>query len=234
MTKKTESTAIVDLKAEVAARLAAQAAVRDSMATGGAYISFKGGHMSIDGTPVPSGEVAVVPLGVAFERTYYEGEYNPDVPQTPACYTFNGQIPHPEAVSPQSPTCKGCPHDEWGSGARGKGKKCRESARLAVIAADADYDTASIYTAKVPISSIGTVKDYLAYCTANGKLIGQTIAKLKVVPDAKTIFKVTLTPVDAVDVDLELVLKRMDTAEGLVHQPYPVLDAPAQKTSSKY
>ena len=232
MAKKEESTALADVKAELEARLKAQAAVRDQMAGSNSYISFKGGHLTIDGTAVPSGEVEILPLAIVFERTWYEGDYNPDKPQTPACYTFNANFPHAEAGKPQNATCKGCPHDEWGSGPRGKGKACRESARLAVIAADADPLTASIYTAKIPISSLGTVKDFIAYCGSNGKLTGQIVTKLKVMPDAKTIFKVSMTPLRETTTDLLALLPRLDAAVEVANTPYPVFEE--QVANTKY
>lgn len=230
---KPASTEMQDMQAIIAAKLAAQNAVRGQLAGGAAYISFKSGHLTIDGSPVPSGEVDVIPLAIAFERTKYLGEYDADKPQSPICFTFNGQFPHEEAAEPQNPTCKGCPHDAWGSGPRGKGKACRESARLAVIAADSDPATASIYTAKVPISSISTVKDLLAYATSHGKLTGQLVTRLTCKPDPKSIFKVSLTPLREVTAPLEELMPRILAAEETVNAPYRQMDEEVG-TSKKY
>jgi len=239
MSKKTEpvadseSTAVLDMKAEVEARLKAQAATREQMASGSALISFKGGRLSIDGTDVPSGEVEVIPLAIMFERTFYSKAYNPDVSQVPDCYTYDNIGPHPEAQAPQNPTCKGCPRDAWGSGKEGRGKACREAARLGVISSLADLNQSAVYMAKVPISSLGTVKDFLAYASANGQLTCQYKVRLKVVPDNKSIFKVSIIPLGNNQWSLEQLLPKMNAAIETLNQPYPDLNKD-HGTSSKY
>jgi hypothetical protein len=239
MTKvKTESaenagTKMTDIQAEIAARLKVQKEVREQLAGDSNFISFKAGHLSIDGTPVPSGEIDVVVLDITFERTYYDKPYDGATAQAPACYSYDGESPHEEASTPQSVNCAECARNAWGSGKEGRGKACREGARLGLISADADPEKAKIYIAKVPVSSLKTVKDYLAYCQSRGKLVGQAEARLVLRLHPKSIFAVTLTPTKDSGIDDKTLLKRTRDAEQITRLPYPILDK-APQTSGKY
>lgn len=217
-----ESTAVMTVEEQLKQRLALQTQTLQKMAGGHTNISFKGGNIIVDDQVIPGGELDVIILGVVNERTFYDGPYDPNSPQTPACYSFNLQLPHPEAEQPQHENCRGCPQDEWGTGAQGRGKACREAARIALTSATADLEQATIYTAKVPISSIGTVRELVGKAGAAGKLLGQFVVKLIVKPDAKTFFKVTLMPIGENKADMNLILQRMDEAENLLNKPYPV------------
>lgn len=58
------------------------------VAPAGQFISFRGGILSIAGSPQQDNEVKVVVLDHCFENALYEGDFNPDVPQNPICFAF--------------------------------------------------------------------------------------------------------------------------------------------------
>jgi hypothetical protein len=218
-----ESTAIMSVEDLVKQQLAIQQQKMAQMSVGANLISFKGGQLIVDGLPVPGGEAEVIVLANQGERSYYEGQFDPSKPQVPTCYSFDGDAPHPEARDPQHETCEGCPQNAWGS--KGKGKACREGTRVALLPAAAPLDSAPMYQASFPITSMGSVKDFFSRCANSGKLSGQFITQLKVVPDAKSFFKASLTPKSQIEgQDLAVLLGRMETARKQLVQPYPVFE----------
>lgn len=218
-----ESTAVVSVEELVKQQLALQQQKMAQMSVGANLISFKGGQLLVDGLPVPGGEAEVIVLAQQGERSYYEGPFDPSKPQVPACYSFDGEKPHPEAQDPQHTTCEGCPQNAWGS--KGKGKACREGTRVALLPASAPLESAPMYQASFPITSMGSVKDFFSRCANSGKLSGQFVAQLKVVPDAKSFFKASLTPKSQVEgQDLVVLLDRMDAARKQLVQPYPTFE----------
>ena len=232
-----ESTAVVSIEEQIKQQLALQQQKMAQMQVGANLISFKGGQLIVDGLPVPGGEAEVIVLAQQGERSYYEGAFDPSKPQVPACYSFDGIAPHPEASDPQNATCEGCPQNEWGS--KGKGKACREGTRVAVLPASAPLDSAPMYQCSFPITSMGSVKDFFSRCANSGKLSGQFITQLKVVPDAKSFFKASLAPKQlAENQDLVVLLERVETARKQLVQPYPVFSeaevAPVKAKSKKF
>ena len=75
---------------------------------------------------------------------YYSTGFDPADIQPPDCFAIGQKredcIPSRNVPHKEHPTCKGCPQAEWGSGARGKGKACKESTLLAVLPPDAASD----------------------------------------------------------------------------------------------
>ena len=219
------SNELISLEEQVKQQLALQQTKMAALQTGPNLISFKGGQLIVDGTPIAGGEAEVYVLAQQAERAYYEGEYDSSKPQVPACYSFDLETPHPDSSSPQNPTCLGCAQNEWGSASRGKGKACRESARVAVVPATAPLETAPMYQCSFPITSVGSVKEFMGRCAQSGKLSGEFKARLKVVPDPKSFFKASLTPLQTVEHPMRVLLDRMQQARDVLMSPYPVLNA---------
>lgn len=219
-----ENTQIVSIEEQVKQQLALQQEKMAAMQTGPNLISFKGGQLIVDNVPIPGGEAEVFVLAQQAERAYYAGEYDPSKPQVPACYSFDLEAPHPEAADPQNMTCEGCPQNEWGSALRGKGKACRESARVAIVPATAPLETSPMYQCSFPITSMGSVKEFLGRCAQSGKLAGEFKTRLKVVPDPKSFFKASLTPLQTVEQPMRVLIERMAQARDMLLSPYPVLE----------
>ena len=96
-------TAVETLEQQLARQLAAQALAAQGMRTSGSYISFKNAILKVDGQPVPNNTADVRVLAVVGERAWYDGEFDADVVQVPACYALDSGEPH-ELSSPPNPT----------------------------------------------------------------------------------------------------------------------------------
>jgi hypothetical protein len=202
------------------------------MRTTGAYIGFKNAILKVDGNPVPGNKAEVRVLAAIPERAWYAGAYDPDVAQVPACYALDSSEPHQQSADPQSDFCESCPKNKWGSAPPrpgstlpGKGKACREGARLVVVAAGTPLKIAPMYTAKIPVTSLSAVNTFIDRCASGGKLTGEFVAVLGVIEDKKSFFKVLLDPKEFTpDMDLHLLMERQDTAYQLAMTPYPQID----------
>ncbi len=120
-------------------------------------ISIKGGkyRMMVNGEQVSvskDDKMNVVIVDAAhLARTYYEGEYNPDDPQPPACWSDDTQVPAKDVGGgKQSDRCMNCKQNISGSG-QGKGKACRFSQRLAVVI-EGELD--KVYQIQLPATSV--------------------------------------------------------------------------------
>lgn len=110
-----------------------------------------------DGTTHP-GPMNVVILDFVSYNAMYEGQYNPNDIQPPACFAIGKNkaemAPSPNATNPQSDKCSTCPKNEFGSDpAGGKGKACKNKYRLAVIPGDfAEKDQSEIEIMTLEVS----------------------------------------------------------------------------------
>jgi len=234
MTKKTETkteepqapagTQLETLEQRLQRELAAQALAAQGMRTSGSYISFKNAILKVDGQPVPNNTADVRVLAIVGERAWYAEEFDADQVQVPDCYALDDTAPHELAKNPQSDVCATCPKNKWGSAAKGRGKACREGARVIVVPAGTSLEIAQMSTAKVPVTSLATVQTFSSRCTQAGKLTGECITTLSVVEDKKSFFKVHLNIKEVTPIDLELLLKKQAEAYELAVTPYPVLE----------
>lgn len=195
------------------------------------FISIKGGRFKFNGADVGT-ELTAVITGWTHENQYYDGPYDPEVAQTPACYAFgqdqDTMEPHEKAPEKQNDSCEGCPMNEWGSaGGRSNGKACKNVLRLALIADSdlEDLDNAELVYLKVPVMS---VKNFLVY---SKKKLADTlkrphwsvVTKMELVPDDKSQFRLTFDLEEKVeDSELFAPLKELwqKSMEG-IDFPYP-------------
>lgn len=233
MTKKTETqeapastgTQLETLEQRLQRELAAQALAAQGMRTSGSYISFKNAILKVDGQPVPNNTADVRVLAIAGERAWYSKEFDADEIQVPDCYALDDVVPHELSKDPQSDVCATCPKNKWGSATKGRGKACREGARVIVVPSGTPLDIAQMSTAKVPVTSLASVQTFSSRCTQAGKLTGECVTTLSVVEDKKSFFKVHLNIKEVSNnMDLELLLKKQAEAYELAITPYPVLE----------
>lgn len=224
---------VATIQDRIAQQLARQAEAAANMRTNGAFITFKNAQMKVDGQPVPNNAANVRVLAIVGERAWYDGPYDPDTPQVPACYSLDGTgEPHPEAKDPQADRCEECPKNKWGSApprpgstVPGKGKACREGARLIVCPAGTPLKSAPLYTAKIPVTSLQAVQTFASRALQMGALSGEFETQLTVSEDKRSFFKVHLTIQSrSTDIDPELLLTKQDEAYKLATQPYPQLE----------
>lgn len=218
-------TAIMSIQEQIAQQLARQNEAAQSLRSSGSYIGFKNAQLRVDGIAIPANQLDVRVLAALSERAWYSKDFDADAVQVPDCYALDDDVPHDQAKNPQSGSCAECAHNKWGSASRGKGKACRESARVIVIPANVPLASAQMYTAKVPVTSLSTVTSFTSRCGQANKLMGEFVTKLSVTEDKKTFFKVHLVPVEVTaDMDMAALLKAQNAAYELAMTPYPVLE----------
>jgi hypothetical protein len=218
-------TAVLSIQEQIAQQLARQNETAQGLRSSGSYIGFKNAQLKVDGISIPANQLDVRVLAALSERSWYSKDFDADVVQVPDCYALDSGVPHLESSNPQADSCGDCPHNKWGSASRGKGKACRESARVIVIPANVPLASAQMYTAKVPVTSLSTVTSFTSRCGQAGKLMGEFVTKLSVVEDKKSFFKVHLTPVEVTpEMDMAALLKAQDAAYNLAMTPYPSLE----------
>jgi hypothetical protein len=135
---------------------------------GGNFISLKGGMLSFQQAVIPGNVMKVIVVDWTLENQFYEGSYDPENSQAPSCYAFGrdakAMAPNPEYVEvPIAASCADCPNHEWGSAETGKGKACKEVARLGLIA-ESDFENiekAVLAYLKVPVTSMKYWAGYL-------------------------------------------------------------------------
>lgn len=257
-TAKPQSTAVVKWDDELA-KQAEIAAGMEANTGGGQFFSLKSGVLSWQDSPVAGNQMAVVILDSVLENVFYEGKYDPDVPQGPMCFAFGRDekdlAPHTvvvEAGNSQagaSGLCEGCEMNEWGSADVGKGKACRNTRRLALVPAGSfnqagkfeliedieHYESTAIGFMKLPVMS---VKGYASFVKQVAGTLRRPpfgiVTKVKVVPDTKSQFKVVFEPImNLPDELMGIIMKRHEEAESTIDFPYQPNEevAPAPKRS---
>lgn len=252
--KPSESTAIVNWD-QTLAEQAEIAAGMEKNTGGGQFFSMKGGQLSFNDNPVPGNQMAVVIVDSVLENVFYEGDYDPTTPTSPTCFAFardeSDLAPHEvvtAADQAQHDTCDGCPMNEWASAAKGKGKACRNTRRLAMVAAGtfdngrfkpiedpAHYESASFGYMKLPVTS---VKGYASFVKQIAGALRRPphgiFTKVTVAPDAKTQFKVVFEPISVVPNSLlPALMKRNKESQATIMFPYTLSDPEAEAPPAK-
>ena len=137
------SKAVVDIRAQLKAELEAQKS-RVAPPTDG-KISTRGKVFTLPDGRTSNGPLKLIILDWRIVHAYYTGIYDPAKRASPDCWALSTDLdcaPDPTKVKTiKCESCAKCPFNEYGSGATGKGKACKESRRLAVIPTDATEDT---------------------------------------------------------------------------------------------
>lgn len=114
------------------------------------------------------------------QNSYYPDGFDKDDMVPPTCFAINAEpsllSPSPNSPEKQSDTCHSCPHNQWGTGPRGKGRACKNSRVLAVMPADAGPDT-PIWVLQVSPTGIKPFDDYTR------SLISKKIAPIQLVTE---------------------------------------------------
>jgi len=258
--KKQEALATYD---EELAKLASEYADQEAGVGGGSFFSTRGGKLTYGDAPLPNNQMAVVILDGILENSYYTEDYNPDSPSSPVCYAFgrseDEMCPHAESTDPQAKGCAGCPNNQWGSAARGRGKACANRRRLALISAgrlDAsggfEFDTpeqlakAEIGFLRLPPTSLKGYATYVKQIAKVQKLPPFGVATLvSLESDPKTQFRLCFEQLQPAPKELhKAILERHKEARDLIEFPYktvtdadevnqPAAKAPARKTRAK-
>jgi hypothetical protein len=253
-----KTTAVAKWDEELARQAKLASAMEESTATGN-FFSLKGGILAFNDAPVPNNEMAVVVLDGVLENVYYEGKYDPDNIQGPKCFAFGRDEktmePHKivveagNSMAGASGLCQGCEMNEWGSADTGRGKACRNTRRLAMVAAgtfeagrfkafndEEQLEKAGIAYMKLPVTS---VKGYAAFVKQIANALNRPphaiYTKVSVRPDPQTQFKVVFEPLSTIPNELlGMVMKRHEEAKASIEFPYtPFEEAPAPQRGGR-
>jgi hypothetical protein len=194
---------------------------------GNRRISIRGGRfrMMVGGEQVlvnNSGELNVVIVNAAgLARTYYEGNYDPDNPVPPVCWSNDTRVPAPEVPEEnrKAARCADCEMNIKGSG-QGDTRACRFSQRLAVVL---EGDLETVYQLQVPAASIfGEAKGnnmglqaYVRFLTAHNTPVIAVVTKLRFDEnsDAPKLYFSAVRPLD--ENELRIVLKQRESEDAL-------------------
>lgn len=227
--------------------------------TGGNFFSTQGGILKFGEEELPGNEMLVVILDAIHENTYFPDAFDPDVMLPPTCFAFgrsdNEMEPHeniPDADSDKAETsffelqaewCDECPFSEWGSADKGRGKKCSNRRRLAVIPAgrfipgktrrdagemeifeDLDhFKDADIAFLKLPVTSTKAWAKYVHMLNKDHQAPPFAVfTHIWLENDEKNSFKICFDMVEVVEEEdlIEILFKRNEDAEAVIEQPY--------------
>ena len=188
----------VDWEKQMAA--AAERAKASVATVGGAqFLSIRAGVLTFDGNAVKDNTIEAVPVEFIRENAFYEGDYDADNPSPPVCFAFSQTMgegeaemaPHPDSPKPQSPDCKSCKWNQFGTADKGKGKACKNTFKLSLMHADYMKKPDAIANAplvflKVPPTSLGAYAGFVKkVANVLEKAFYQVVARIQVRPDPK-------------------------------------------------
>jgi hypothetical protein len=98
-------------------------------------------------------DVIIVNGAPNYNRTYYEGKYDPRAENNspPRCWSYDSKVPAPDVNEPVHDTCRECPMNIKGSGDNDT-RACKTKQRIAVVLA-VDPDS-GVYMLEIPPASI--------------------------------------------------------------------------------
>jgi hypothetical protein len=247
--KKNQPTTDVAAWDQELADLAKETAGTEASTAGGNFFSLRGGILKFNDAPIPGNKMIVVIVDAILENVHYAEKFDPDTVQSPDCYAFgrkdDDMKPHEQVETPQAKMCNECPHNEWGSAERGRGKECANVRRLALIPGGImengavkifdDLATNDVAYMKIPVTS---VKGYSAFAknitNALEIPLFAVLTQIEVVPDAKTQFKVVFTALDRVPkTQLPALLQKHKETRKLIDFPYPKFEAPQPEDTGR-
>jgi hypothetical protein len=250
-----QTTAVVSWEEEMAREARVAAAMVAGVGGNVPKFSIQGGMLSLDSQAVPGNAVAAVIVDQVLENTFYTGDFDRDNVKPPVCFAIGRDdetmVPHPDVVArgqAQNATCRGCPMNAFGSADRGKGKACKNRARLVVLHAG-EFDASGRFVPtndveafskgmlamfSVPPTSIGAYATYVKQIAATVRRPPYGVfTKIKVTPDPKVQVRVSFESLDRVpDAFLPAIMARAKEARPLAEQGYN-LDVEDEKLAAR-
>lgn len=108
-------------------------------------------------SPATSVEVVMLKVQKGESRTFYLKKYEDGDAAEPDCFSNDGIKPDAASSKVQCKTCAACPHNVFGSGDNGKGKKCGTNVRIAVATPD---NLEEAYMLRAPVMSLKAIGEY--------------------------------------------------------------------------
>jgi hypothetical protein len=230
------------------AMAAAAKKVTAEEATGGLFISTKGGVMSINEEPIQGNQLECVVVAYSTDRVWFDRQYNAEDTAPPECFAQSLEnhdlIAHTNVPNPVHANCNDCPNAVFGSARQGAGPACKTYRKLAVMPSSAlsspeDVANAEIAILRVPPTSVKNFSKYAnKMVAATGLPPWGMVTMVSVKPNAKTMFEVTFDQVRPVASDelLAAIHGRIADMEKALLTPYTYDeqdDAPKTKAKSK-
>lgn len=201
--KKGTSTALVHWKDRMQA---VKVIAQDAEKPQGGFISFKGGRMTYGDEILPGDKINAVIIDYRMENDLYKSKYVAGVTRSPDCFAIvkpdEMLIPHEDAEDPQAPSCDVCPMNDWGSvklidpTSTSKGKACKTSRRIMILAADDCVSPEKIAKAQVvtlipPATSVDNFSAAMNQITkALDTAMFGAVVEISVKPHPKFLFQV--------------------------------------------
>lgn len=108
-------------------------------------------------------ELEVVILDFVSANLFYDGAFDRDSPQPPACFAIGAEpsllVPSDNSPNKQAVSCSGCPNNQFGSA--GKGKACKNTRLLAVMPVAMDGEDPPVWIMSVPPTSMKAFDAYV-------------------------------------------------------------------------
>lgn len=230
---KPEAATLANLQEELAAAAKEASAAEQS---GGSFLSFKGG-MFFNKQPMKDNRCDVIILDSIFVNEWYKGKWDPDVKASPSCYAFGraeeGMAPHAkvkEAKCGEVGGCEKCPLNQWGTGDKGKGKACKNTKRLALIAASDNPEAEEIVFAKLSVSQLKAWGAYVKSLSGQYKLPPfAVVTTIQWTPDAKSQYLLKfLHKANVPQEGLDVIMRRVQEARESIVFPFPDFQEPAE------
>ena len=198
-------------------------------------VTHKGGVLMVDGVKVKDNKIQVGIIDYAFVKSYYDGEYDPNVMQTPVCYAMGkdeGVLkPHANAPDKQSTECSACDHNKFGTALKGRGKRCKDERRIMIIAEAGDptsIQKAEVRQISVPPGSLkgwGNYLNSLRDVTPSGN-IRSVLTEISTQPGKVGAHELTFKAVGVLpDEAVGAILQRRQGVEGQLLAPFPNIEA---------
>jgi hypothetical protein len=95
-------------------------------------------------------------------KVYYAEDFEEGSDGAPDCSSDDGLVPDPTSPHPQSKTCAECMWNKWGSGKQGKGKRCADVKKIAIVpATDPENERfGGPMLLRLPPASLGPIEEY--------------------------------------------------------------------------
>jgi hypothetical protein len=227
MAKPISNTQQINKWDEDLAKFAQEASAKE--VSGGSFLSFKSGMLSFMGSAIPGNKLNVVVLGDMHENLYYNQPFDADNPISPACFAFSEEgkdmAPHADSAEPQSEKCATCKWNQFGSADNGKGKKCRNIRRIAIIPADqlSDIAGAELAFAKIPPTSVANFSAHTKrVADAAHRPLWAAVTTISCAPHLKKQVEVSFAYVENITdgAQLQAIKDKVDTIQNELQVPY--------------
>lgn len=245
--KQSSSRAVATWEEELAKQADVAAGMEENTG-GGKFFGLKGGILTWNDAIMPDNQMAVIVLDHVLETVYYEGDYDPDNPTGPVAFAFGRDektLTWHEKSDPEfaGQLCRESEVCQWGSADKGRGKAAKETRRLALIPAghfkngkfepieDEDhFATVGMGFMKLPVMSVQGFSGFVKQIAGALRRPPHGIfTKVKVVPDAKSQFRVVFEAIDQVPNELmETIMKRHAEAKSIIEFPYEPFEEQAE------